>query len=170
VNSTVNNATNIRIECSKPDKQLLTVIIVLNYDGAVKKSAEMEKLIDSIPHDGIIVVPMAVTSSVQRKIELLLSKRPDDHLFIHHYRMFSIVMPDRERAYPHRIMSKEEVDTLLSYDLYKSVNDIPSIKVLDPQAVWICARVGDVIHIKRSSETAVYEDGYRRVMPGDVLQ
>jgi len=169
INKKITNTENIQLECSKDNNPNLTIVILLTDEGAVKKSADMEKIINNIKDDIIILTPVDVTPAVQKKIDSILAeKRKNDTIAVHNYKKFSIVIPHRQRAI-HRIMSKEEVDTLLSYDLYKSKSELPRIMLYDPQSIWLCAKVGDVIHIKRPVETAVYEDAYRVVVRGDVV-
>ena len=67
----------------------------------------------------------------------------------------------------HRVMSeKEKRELLKKYSI--TLNQLPRIRVRDPAAMTIGARVGDVIEITRKSPTAGETKYYRVVIRRDI--
>ncbi len=74
-----------------------------------------------------------------------------------------MVKRDHELVPVHQIMSRTEVNALLS-KMNIVVNNLPVIKVTDPQAKKAEAKVGDVLTIEREDFGKRYTY-YRRVVP-----
>lgn len=89
------------------------------------------------------------------------------HLNVKRYlhKIFDSEVPNGPLCYPHRIMTKEEVNILLNNDLYCNLTNLPKILEEDPQCVWIGAKVADVIEITSLSDICGEMVSYRVVVP-----
>ncbi len=89
------------------------------------------------------------------------------HLSIKCYlhKIFELELPIGPLSYPHRIMSKEEVNTLLNNALFCNLTNLPKILEEDPQCIWIGASVADVIEITMISDIMGKSIQYRVVIP-----
>jgi hypothetical protein len=89
------------------------------------------------------------------------------HLNIKSYlhKIFESETPTGPLCYPHRIMSKEEVNLLLNNDLCCNLTNLPKILEEDPQCVWIGAMVADVIEINMASDISGETIRYCVVVP-----
>ena len=87
----------------------------------------------------------------------------ESNCFLYPYRRFITVVPDYSLVPNHRIMSKDEVATLLA-ETSRTFEDFPRILVTDPAIIWIGGKRGDMIEITRISETAGVAFYYRRVL------
>lgn len=65
---------------------------------------------------------------------------------------FSLVVPHGPLCYPHRILSRDEINTLLNEELYCRLINLPKILQSDVQCVWLGARIGDVIEIEMAND------------------
>jgi len=80
------------------------------------------------------------------------------------YCNFTVVIPDHECVYPHRVMAPCEVNNLLQKEHLK-LQDLPAICNNDPPVIWAGGRSGQVVEIKRDSQTAGMAIYYRRIIP-----
>lgn len=72
------------------------------------------------------------------------------HLYIERllHENFSLVVPKGPLCHAHRILSRDEINTLLNEELYCKLINLPKILQSDVQCVWLGARIGDVIEIE----------------------
>ena len=63
------------------------------------------------------------------------------------HKNFESEIPNGPLCYPHRIMSREEVNILLNNQLCCNLPNLPKILEEDPQCIWIGAKVCDVVEI-----------------------
>lgn len=80
------------------------------------------------------------------------------------YRNFTVVIPEHECVYPHRIMAPDEVKHFLKREHLK-LQDLPAIYNNDPPVIWAGGRSGQVVEITRDSQTAGKAIYYRRIIP-----
>jgi DNA-directed RNA polymerase subunit H (RpoH/RPB5) len=164
-------ATNNKflIDLSRGENHKLTVIMFVGSHPAIRNATDMEKILDSINNNIMIITPEDISSGVQKKINLLADKK-NLSIIWHHYMKFTMIFPDRDDASVHRILSKEEAGRLMKNDLMSKAINNNLIWVTGPhadvQAVWIEAKPGDIIHIRNEIETAVYMDNYRLAKHG----
>jgi DNA-directed RNA polymerase subunit H len=78
------------------------------------------------------------------------------------YVRFVLVVPEHVMVPRHRIMSKEEVASVLGL-CRLARHDLPVVFANDAAVVWIGGREGDVVEIERDSEAAARAISYRRV-------
>jgi DNA-directed RNA polymerase subunit H (RpoH/RPB5) len=83
----------------------------------------------------------------------------------HPYHNFVLVVPEHRSVPPHRIMTKDEVDSFLQREGL-SYSDLPVILTSDAPLVWLGARKGQVVAIARKSQTAGLAWVSRRVELG----
>jgi DNA-directed RNA polymerase subunit H (RpoH/RPB5) len=82
---------------------------------------------------------------------------------VHPYKNFVLCIPFCAEVPKHTILTKEEVDTLLSLERI-SMAGLPIIFETDPPVVWLGARKGDIIKIDNFSLTSISTVSYRRVL------
>lgn len=114
------------------------------------KSQELKKLLARIktPSDVILVSKGKFKSHAMRAISTYKHLRVETYKHEH----FALEIPRGPLCYQHRIMSRDEVKTLLNDDLSCYLTNLPKILDDDPQCIWIGAEVGDVIEIKSYSD------------------
>ena len=76
--------------------------------------------------------------------------------------LFAMELLKHKSLPKHRLLSSSELDKVLEQQLLR-ISDLPIINIQDPPVVWIGGRVGDVVAIKRNSDTASQALYYRRV-------
>lgn len=79
----------------------------------------------------------------------------------HPFYNFVTVVPEHVRVPEHRIISVAEIQVIKEYG-HISRSMLPIILNIDAMAIWIGAREGDVVEIKRETNTG-YMYAYRRV-------
>jgi DNA-directed RNA polymerase subunit H (RpoH/RPB5) len=159
------------------------VVLVLDADGKYSQhSPDLRKLLDGIEAerptkegrlDEVIVVAEKAffdkknLTDVIREAQQRQAGGPDaagaaPFYSAYPYRNFALVAPEHTSVPPHRIMDPAEVEDLLRRERIAR-SDLPVILTSDVQIVWNGGREGQVVEIKRDSQTAGTAFYYRRV-------
>jgi DNA-directed RNA polymerase subunit H (RpoH/RPB5) len=77
------------------------------------------------------------------------------------YDLFAIIIPKHILSNEHKILPHKEVDNLLNKILFCKKNNLPKIKISDPQIIWSSGKVGDVVCITRNSDISGLSLYYR---------
>lgn len=65
---------------------------------------------------------------------------------------FSLIVPMGPLCHKHRILSRDEINTLLNEELYCRLINLPKILQSDVQCTWLGAKIGDVIEIEITND------------------
>jgi len=86
-------------------------------------------------------------------------------IVVEHLKQLNSNILKHELVPKHHIMTDEEIDNDIRFAPFKSdIDYFPQISRFDPVARLICARPGQIVHISRSSETAIIADYWRVVV------
>lgn len=137
-----------------------TSIVLASPTSKVNSQTEMFKRVQRSTKSEIIILitDVVVTNNLRKYIN-------SEKLVVYSYPIAQFLI-DMRRAMgvpPHRILDVEETVDILS-EMHKRRQDLPKIYVNDVQAVWLGAKVGDVIEIKRPSEVTGTSIYYRHVV------
>ncbi len=142
------------------DREVYTFFIASSDNDFAMKSADLKSLIATIknPSDIILISKYFLGS---RNINSLISYN-QFRIVNYTHNMFLMIMPLAPMCYPHQILSKEEMISLLDQKLITKIENLPRILQNDVQCIWIDARIGQVIRIVRESQSGLYYE-YRLV-------
>lgn len=157
-----------------PERNSL-IIIFSPTSEAARKKGNFTKLLDQLRmltpakryfnNTDIIFIsnekPVSVINGYEEIIESLRAQYKQLHIEAYMYEKL-FIMPDNSLIPLHRILSQEEVEKLNADRLTDNTRRTP-ISTQDPPAVWLGARTGDVIEIKRVSGETGYSAAYRVV-------
>ena len=166
----------------RQDRNRIIIILVKNNDNGILELKKIKKIVENIDNheftknntlDELFLIVNKEFFEKKNFIdivkELIIKQKNDLDLegkapfyTICPYHNFSYDFPNCKIIYPHEIMTKEEVDTLLKTERI-SIKDLPTILSNDVTIIWIGARVGQVIRILRKSEAALESIYYRKV-------
>lgn len=144
----------------------LDVVMVIGRDNPSRNGASIEKLAwaaAKASHDLLVVVPEPSPPAVHAVITELRKKMPV-HVEVLPYEKFALVVPEWVLASPHRIMAAEEVATMLRDQGLATTARLPRILHTDAGAVWVGARVGDTLEIRKLTEVTGEALDYRLVI------
>lgn len=97
----------------------------------------------------------------------LFARNSSLNIVVYPQYIFALISPKGPLVYPHRVLSREEVHTLMNKHIMCKLQNLPKIRVNDPQCIWIGAEVGDVVEITSVSDTIGLAISYRVVIPID---
>lgn len=140
------------------------ILIVLIYsDAELLKTPELKKLFKLIPstiNELILVSKDSISnSSVIKQMKTTANYNICNYKYSH----FKIIIPKHIYVPEHSILPEEEHEYLLNNVLITHKNRLAIILLNDPQCIWLGAKIGDIIKIKRKSEVAGYAYYYRIV-------
>ena len=133
------------VESESVSKNQLDEIIVVASDAFFKKKALT---------DVIIAFQQKSTGGIDATGETPFYSA-------HPFYNFVTVVPEHVRVPHHRIISAEEMHAIKTYG-HISRNMLPIMLNIDAMAIWIGAREGDVVEIRRETNTG-HMYAYRRV-------
>ncbi len=153
------------------------IIYVLHTDGKYfHHSPDLRKLVDNVNLnilDELIIIAEEEFFGKKNLMDVINLKSPKSITYdpkgdfpyynAYPYYNFVINVLKHQSVPEHRIMSNEEVETLLKNN-YKNIKDLPIIFDIDPPIIWIGAKDGQVIEIIRTSQCAMNALYYRRVV------
>lgn len=129
----------------------------------IKKAQDFRSLMSNIkgPHEVILVTPELIPNYVNE------AKRLNKHLDLYNYpsRTFNLIIPQGPLCFPHRVMTQSEVKKLCNNELFNYITSLPKINVMDPQCIWINAKVGDVLEIIGDTDSTGKYIKYALVIP-----
>jgi DNA-directed RNA polymerase subunit H (RpoH/RPB5) len=79
------------------------------------------------------------------------------------YYKFSCDMPNHVEVTEHEILSMDKAAEFMSFDRINKMESLMRITTMDTPIVWLGARDGQIVKIKRPSETTIESIAYRRV-------
>jgi DNA-directed RNA polymerase subunit H (RpoH/RPB5) len=151
----------ITIQAEDENKQAYTIVFVDNNTNYVTHSAQFMSLMSKIKNENKVII-ISYVEKVSNIINALIKKNEwDKRLFLYPYRMFLTVFPLVKRYPKHTIISQEKLS--LDY-IQDNPKDHTRIALNDTMAVWLGAKIGDVIAIDRTNQATGESQGYRVVI------
>lgn len=162
-------------------KPVHTYIILLDQNSVYKSTQQFVKLLERIPGmnsetrdyniELIVIAREKLSLHVQKKINTYITngsvpgaetKFGYRHIADFEYAMFSSDKLTNKFSQHHRILNKSDEKAILTR-LMCTKKDLDKIRKTDPPLVWLGAEIGDIIEIRRFSETTAEEIAYRVV-------
>lgn len=167
----------------------VTYVILFHYSTDINaKTPEFKKIISLINknpflYDIILITKNTLSTHVKNYIKTInnkvfpeiIDKNPKckfNHnailcncfklnIFMYVYDLFAIIIPKHILSNEHKILPADEVNHLLNNVLFCKKNNLPKIKIYDPQIIWSSGKVGDVVCITRNSDISGLSLYYR---------
>lgn len=144
----------------------ITYLLLLHIDSEYNsKTPIFKSLINSFKCNNcniIVISNNPLSTHVNKQIVELSTDTKK--IFNYTYDRFKIDIRKHYLCSLHELVPKEEEKYLLNDVLKKKKNNLPKIKLSDPQAIWIGAHIGDIIKIHRDSEITGKSIYYRVVI------
>lgn len=142
-----------------------TLVVMLLAPGSkyASRSSSFNQLMRMVPKkvdEVMIVSENTLSTHIHRVINRYVSEHDSVYVAAHTYKQFIIEVPKHVSVPEHTIMSEAEVQELID-EYYIEISNLQKILDSDPMAIWIGARAGDVIRIRRISEVAGHSIAYR---------
>jgi DNA-directed RNA polymerase subunit H (RpoH/RPB5) len=161
----VDMQTNKYVRLDYMNKELKPVLIYLFAEDSnyANSSQDLRRLLSRIKEVSYVIL---VTKD-QLKTYSLKAINDFNHLRVKSYLQsnFSLIAPNGPLCFPHRILSKTEVDDLLNKHLTCHIINLPKILQSDVQCIWIGAEVGDIVEITMNSDISGSCIKYHVVLP-----
>ncbi len=144
-------------KCSREKSEFIKYIInpVKNELFVMKNFKELIIIMD----DDII----NTKKNIIQEVNDLKSLYPQFKINVHPYINFVIPIPFHESVDTHRIMTPDELETLLSIK-YMSVANMKTILVSDPPIVWLGGEPGQIVEVTGKSLTAIKTVSYFKIL------
>ncbi len=139
--------------------QKTTIILTSEQSNIPNHKNDFVKVIGGLTGEIILISNKVLTTSIREyanSVNILL--------YSFTFEKFLINMMKAPLVPPHRLLSKEEANLVLQ-SLHKEAKHLPGISVNDTQAIWIGARLGDIVEIKRYVESTGTSLFYRHCIP-----
>jgi len=151
------------------DDRLVYIFIFNTNDRIIdtKKSANFKKIFETYPKpEDIKIIEYIFITETELKKQLrnnILSEAlvRNARVKMYPYIKFKIVLPKAVDVFPHEIVPESEHMQLLKDISVGSKSNMAQIKINDPQAIWLRARIGDIIRILRKTESTMVSPYYR---------
>jgi DNA-directed RNA polymerase subunit H (RpoH/RPB5) len=154
----------VRLDYINPKNGKQVIIFLFAPDSPHATSSTMlKRILVRVKDPGDIILVMKKYLGSYSKIALKSFPHLRVKCYLHEN--FNIIIPNGPLCYKHRILSTEEVNTLLNTELYCYLVNLPKILIDDPQCIWLGCEIGDVLEITSPSEIAGEYVHYRVVCP-----
>jgi len=150
---------------SEGDKKIRAYLFIAasDYD---RTSAKLANLLKDVPAGTEVIL---ITSDFYKGYPAkLIKKIKDKRIYNYRHNHFDLVIPRAPLCGKHRIMSIDEVNTLLVKELHTDLLQLPKILESDPQCIWIGAKLADVLEITSHSEVSGEYIHYRLVISNNI--
>lgn len=137
------------------------VIIVITSDVSAipAKQSDFQKLLNNIKLDKkelVLVSHRYISTNIRE-----YANANNINLYSYTYSIFLIDITKAPMVPEHILLTPEEADEFRRTASCDMLNNLPKISILDVQAIWLGARIGDIIKIIRMSESTGYSVYYR---------
>jgi DNA-directed RNA polymerase subunit H (RpoH/RPB5) len=141
----------VKMDYINPENSRNIIIYLFASDSKhANASQELRKLMSKNKEPADVLLITEVPFKIYSRDVVKSFKHLNIKCYLH--QNFNSIVPEGPLCYPHRIMSKDEVNKLLNNDLYCNLTNLPKILEEDPQCIWIGAVVGDVVEIKNMGD------------------
>jgi DNA-directed RNA polymerase subunit H (RpoH/RPB5) len=152
------------------DINLYITFIIIVYPGTEceSKRASMIKLLNHIRYpkcEVLIITYTKLSSSINKYIsELTNTYEHKNQIFKSYtYNLLKTIVPNYITAPKYNILTTEEIENLNKNNI--NTNMIPRMLDIDPQVIWIGAKVGDILRYEYASEISIKGIEYAIVIP-----
>lgn len=145
----------------------ITFIIIFHYNSEIyTKTQELKKVIQKfkkidINYDIILITKNSITTNVGNFLESIRSKI---NVIPYTFKLFTIIIPEHILSNKHEILNDEETNDLLNNVLFCKKNNLPKIRISDPQIIWSAGKIGDVVKITRYDDITGISIYYRVIV------
>ncbi len=158
--SKINMTDYITMECPRKcqlrgDANVFIIIAAPNAKY-IEKGPEFTKLLKIIPAGANqinIYSNSDLSTHVLKVVENYRAMNPARVLNMFHHKIFKYDLMTHVCSIPHEIMTPAEAEAICIRN-YTQLSKFPKIYTSDPQIIWLGARAGMLIRIRRPSETA----------------
>jgi len=146
-------------------EKIIYILLLHNESEYDSKTANFKSLINTIKYPNCNIITISKNSlSTHVNKQIVELSTDTKKIFSYTYDKFKFLVFNHVLCSPHTILTKDEEYNLLNKILRKKKNNLPKIKITDPQAIWIGAEIGNVIRIDRDSEITGKSVYYRVVI------
>jgi len=171
-----NNYSNEEIKIMKENinnmnfnnnKFKITYIIVFHYNSEIyTKTQELKKVLiklKKIPfnYDIILITKNSISTHVNNFIESIKNKI---NIINYTYKLFTIIIPNHILSNKHEILNEEESNNLLNNILFCKRQNLPKIRLSDPQIIWTAGKINDIVKITRYDDITGISIYYRVII------
>lgn len=140
-----------------------TLIILTNNESDIPGKKDqfvktMNKIKKYLKNEVVLVSHKLITTGISNYV-----REMDYRILSCTFDRFVIDMTKAPLVPNHRILESDELNELMD-QLKTDPTNLPSISVNDTQAIWVGAKLGDVILIDRPTESTGYSKFLRRVI------
>ncbi len=145
----------------------VTYIIIFHYNSEIySKTQEIKKVLNkfkkiSLNYNIILITKNNISTHVNNYIESIKSKLL---IIPYTYKLFTIIIPEHILSNKHEILTDDETIDLLNNILYCKKNNLPKIKLRDPQIIWSPGKIGDIVKITRYDDITGISIYYRVIV------
>lgn len=174
LSSELNHIQYVKIEGTRNEfnvnKKIVIILFSPKTDYADARPT-FEKLYNSLLHGNTSNIELMFISgkSLSNNIKKFINdqRKKQTNIYVEHYTYepFSYNLLENDSIMPHRRLTEQESDDLLS-SIYKTKDRLPKISANDPPVVWIGGKPGDIIKIDRVSENTGESVAYRLCIRG----
>jgi DNA-directed RNA polymerase subunit H (RpoH/RPB5) len=145
----------------------ITYIIVFHYNSEIyTKTQELKKVLiklKKIPfnYNIILITKNSISTHVNNFIESIKNKI---NIINYTYKLFTIIIPNHILSNKHEILNEEESNNLLNNILFCKKQNLPKIRLSDPQIIWTSGKVNDLVKITRYDDITGISIYYRVII------
>ncbi len=149
------------------NKHKITYIIIFHYNSEIySKTQELKKILVKLkkipfPYDIILITKNSVSTHVNNFIQSVKSKIS---IINYTYKLFTIIIPEHILSNKHEILNKEDEENLLNNELFCKKQNLPKIRINDPQIIWSPGKINDIVKITRYDDITGISIYYRVII------
>lgn len=149
------------------DNLKITYIILFHYNSDIfTKTQEIKKVILKFKkvlflYDIILITKNNISTHVNNYIQSLKNKI---NIISYTFKLFTIIIPEHILSNKHEILSEDETNDLLNNILFCKKQNLPKIKINDPQIIWSPGKINDVVKITRYDDITGISIYYRIIV------
>ena len=138
----------VSIKSKNDDKISLYQLLGIN-NASLKTVSEFRKMINKIKNkDSISNMFFISNVDINQQVYKVITREYGYYnVIILRYRVFSFEIPKHALSAKHEILDPDQVKTMMHDLALLSVNNLPKIRIDDPQCIWIGAEKGQVVKI-----------------------
>lgn len=145
----------------------LTYYIIFHYNSEIyMKTQELKKVLIKLKntpfkYNIILITKNTISTHVHTFIDSMKSKIS---IINYPYKLFTIIIPNHILSNKHEILSENEADDLLNNVLLCKKNNLPKIRLNDPQIIWSPGKINDIVKITRYDDITGISIYYRVII------
>lgn len=159
------NINNTKFENS--NNLNISYFIIFHYNSELYlKTQELKKILiklKNIPfnYNVYLITKNIISTHVNTFIDSIKSKL---QIINYPYKLFTIIIPNHILSNKHEILSEDETNELLNNVLLCKKQNLPKIRLNDPQIIWSSGKLNDVVKITRYDDITGVSIYYRIII------